>query len=494
MGTTVSVFVSSAFLVVLLTPFVICLAGRIGAMDHPGIRKVHEHPIARLGGLAIVLSSMTVLITTSFVNDLAEAPLGGVRRPLGAVLIAATFIFLIGLADDLRGLPARMKFLAEVTAAGALCWTGVHIDDIELADRLILHTGEWGSVLTMLWIVGVTNAVNISDGLDGLAAGVAAVACGAIAIVSFQGGDFFTAVFALSLLGSLAGFLVFNFHPAKVFMGDCGSLFLGFAIAACSVVCVARSRDPIGLALPALALGIPIFDTIFSMIRRSLDRRSLFAPDRSHFHHRLLDLGLSQRCAVLVIYLVTLMAVGFGLLMMVTEDLTALLVFGCVLLLLMLLFQAVGVVRLHESLMRLHHKCAVRRLEREDQRVFESLELRFRQMQDAQQWRQTIREAASGMDLAWVSFRTTRGGDDNEEHLWRSPKVEGSDEEVVTITLPFHNGDPTSPHEFEIGIQAHGSLETAGRRAMLFGRLLDEHGDVVATCGGAVQASHKQMG
>ncbi|MEN6336883.1 MAG: MraY family glycosyltransferase [Phycisphaerales bacterium] len=475
MDTSLSVFLGSALLAILLTPLVIRLANRIGAVDQPGVRKVHKHPIARIGGVAIFLSSMTALAAVLFGNNATGEAFRAMQRNLTAVLIGAGFIFVVGLVDDLRGLPAKIKLLAELAAAGGLCLVGVRIGDIAITEQLVVHTGGWGCLLTILWIVGVTNAVNISDGLDGLAAGVSAIACGVIAVFSFHHGDAVMVVFATAMLGSLCGFLVFNFNPAKVFMGDCGSLFLGFTIAAASVMCVAESTALVGLTLPALALGIPIFDTLFSMVRRFLDRRSMFAPDRSHFHHRLLDMGLHQRHAVMMIYLATLLAAGCGLFMMISEDAMALLVFGCVLVLLMLLFRVVGVVHVRKSLACLQRKYAARRIEREDQRVFENLELHFRETQDAEQWREAIREAASDMDFAWVSLKTTHAGVDDEERLWRSPKIEQEAGEVVTMTIPFHDGDPATPHEFEIAIQAHGSLETAGRRVMLFGRLLDEH-------------------
>ena len=244
------------------------------------------------------------------------------RVQIVVLLASATGVFLIGLIDDIRHLPVLPKFLVEVLGATALCLVGVRIDSIDFTGGQVLHLGWLGCPLTLLWIVGVTNAVNMSDGLDGLAAGVAAIACGVIAVFAIHGStihtglaqsnDVMMALFSLALLGGLSGFLFFNFNPAKVFMGDCGSLFIGFTIASASVMCVSKSSALVGLTLPALALGIPIFDTLFSMLRRFLERRSLFAPDGSHFHHQLLRLGLNQRRAVIIIYAVTLVAAGSG--------------------------------------------------------------------------------------------------------------------------------------------------------------------------------------
>ena len=186
------------------------------------------------------------------------------------------------------------------------------------------------------------------------------------------------AVLMLALLGSLTSFLFFNFNPAKVFMGDCGSLFVGFTISAASVMCVAKSAAFVGLALPVLALGIPIFDTLLSMLRRFLERRSLFSPDRSHFHHRLMDLGLHQRHVVVTIYLATILSASLGLFMMVRQDIGSLIVFGCVLLLIVLLFLVVGSIRLREIVTGLQAKYVLTRRQKQERATFEHLQLQFR--------------------------------------------------------------------------------------------------------------------
>jgi len=373
--TYLAVYLGSLLLALLATPVVIWLAHRIGAVDRPGIRTVHKLPIPRIGGVAIFLAAMALIVAVIFVNNNIGQAFREAWLPLLTLLGAAALIFAVGLVDDLRGLPARVKFLAELVAALALCLVGVRISDIALTDQWIVPLGEWGWLLTILWIVGITNAVNLSDGLDGLAAGVSAIACAVIAIFALHGGQVIMGVLMLAMLGSLSGFLFFNFNPAKVFMGDCGSLFLGFTIAAASVMCTTKSAALVGLALPALALGVPIFDTLLSMLRRFLERRSLFAPDRSHFHHRLLDLGLEQRHAVMAIYLVTLTATGLGLFMMLSGSLSSLVIFGCVLLLLVLVFRLVGAVQLHGTLAGLQRKYAYSRLTHQERKTFENLQL-----------------------------------------------------------------------------------------------------------------------
>ncbi len=477
MTTHLCVYLGSLLLALLATPVVIWLARRMGAVDRPGIRTVHKLPIPRIGGVAIFLSAMTLIVSVIFVNNNIGQAFRDMRLQLVTLLGSATLIFAVGLVDDLKGLPARVKFMAELLVALVLCLAGVRISAIGLTDQWVLPLGEWGWLLTILWVVGITNAVNLSDGLDGLAAGVSAVACAVIGVFAILSGQVIMAVLMLALLGSLCGFLFFNFNPAKVFMGDCGSLFVGFTIAAASVICTTKSAALVGLALPALALGVPIFDTLFSMLRRFLERRSLFAPDRSHFHHRLLDLGLHQRHVVVAIYLVTLVAAGLGLFMLLSGSISSLVIFGCLLLLFVLLFRVVGAVRLHETIAGLQHKYAYSREQHEERRIFEDLQLQLRQVRDFSQWWQAICEAAQRMDFAWISLKTTYHDGRTQEEIWRASRTNPDLARIITMTIPLDEdrGGGHPARRFEIAICANGSVESAARRASLFGRLLDEN-------------------
>jgi len=474
MTTYLAIYLGSLILALLATPVVICVARRIGAVDRPGVRTIHQSPIPRIGGVAIFLSATVLIGSVIFLNNNIGQSFRASAPQVLTLLACAVLIFVVGLLDDLKGLPARVKFLAELVTALALCAAGVRITEIELTSQWVVPLGGFGYLLTVLWIVGVTNAVNLSDGLDGLAAGVSAIACGVIAIFAIHSGSVMMAVFMLALLGSLSGFLVFNFNPARIFMGDCGSLFLGFTIAAASVMCMTKSAAIVGLALPALALGVPIFDTLFSMLRRFLERRSMFAPDRSHFHHKLLDLGLHQRHAVMTIYGVTLLATGMGLFMLISEDFKALVIFGCVLLLLVLLFRVVGAVHLHDTLDRLRDKYANSLCQRSERKTFEHLQLRFRQVRDQEQWWQAICEAGDGMDFAWIALKTTGSNGRIEEEIWRAAETPADLTRIVTMTIPLDDGEQGPARQCEIAICTNGSLEAAGRRATLFSRLLDE--------------------
>lgn len=467
---------SSFVLAILTTRVVIWLAGRIGAVDRPGIRTVHERSIPRIGGVAIFISTMTLVITVIFLNNAISGAFRSMQVQLTMLLSSATLVFVIGLVDDLKGLSARTKFLLELLIATVLCFGGLRISEITLTDGWTLPLGRWGYALTTLWIVGITNAVNLSDGLDGLAAGICSIACGVIALLAFLSGSMVIGVFMLALLGSLCGFLVFNFHPAKVFMGDCGSLFLGFIIATSSVMCTTKPAALVGLALPALALGVPIFDTLFSMLRRFLKHRSIFTPDRNHFHHRLLELGLNQRRAVLFTYLVTLLATGLGLLLMLaSNDIHSVFVLGGMSLLIIFVFCVTGIVHLHGKLSHLP-KTYVTSLEEQNGRgEFENQQLKFRQIRDENQWWKAVCQTASQMGFTWITLRTRAADGHIKEEHWRLPGPPPDPSYMVIIRVPLRSATPGRIVDLELAIARKGSLETTSRRATLFARLLDEN-------------------
>lgn len=475
MKTYLAVYLGSAFLTLVITPAVIWLGRHLKAIDRPGVRTVHSKPIPRIGGLAIFVSAVCLILQMLYSRNIIGDAFQKIQSQITVLLFAATFIFVIGLVDDIRGLRARVKFFAELAAALALCFLGIKIESIAVTDLFTIDFGWFSWPLTILWIVGITNAVNLSDGLDGLAAGISAVACGVIAVFAVYSGQVVMAVLMLALLGSLTGFLLFNFNPAKIFMGDCGSLFLGFTIASSSVLCLTKSSALVGLALPVLALGIPIFDTLFSILRRFLERRSLFAPDRSHFHHRLLDLGLKQCQVVVTIYVVTLLAAGLGMFMMVTRDINSLIVFFCILLLLLLVFRVVGSVRLQETIAGLQKKYAISHQVRDEIKGFENAELHFRRAATFDQWWQAVCIAAEQLDFVSIKLPLISSDKPPRTLTWQKDGNGPTQPETVKMRIPIREMKAESRCSLEVDVNVNGSLESAGHRATLFSRLLDEH-------------------
>ena len=222
-------------------------------------------------------------------------------------IFSASLIVLLGLVDDYKNLPARVKFLGQILIAMVLViGFDVRIDFITDPFGDYLYLESWAAIpATIFWLVGLTNTVNLIDGLDGLAAGISAIASVTIFLVALQNNFFLVAGLTAALAGAATGFLFFNFHPAKIFMGDTGSMFFGFMLAGISAMGSMKSTATITLIVPILALGVPILDTTFAIIRRLLGGQPIFKPDKGHLHHRLLNMGFTQRQAVFLIYVIS---------------------------------------------------------------------------------------------------------------------------------------------------------------------------------------------
>lgn len=282
-----------------LTPYVGKLAIKVGAMDQPNARKVHSKLMPRMGGLAIFISFMITYLV--FNNDVLE------QLP---IVIGAIVIIVIGVADDIFELRAVPKLLGQIVAALIIVvWGGLQVEFINLPFGGVLEFGILSIPFTILWIVGIVNAINLIDGLDGLAGGVSSIALITIAIMAIIQRDWFVASIALAVTGATLGFLKYNFHPAKIFMGDTGSMFLGYIIAVLSLLGY-KNLTVISLIVPVIILGVPISDTFFAIIRRMVNKQPISAPDKSHLHHCLLKLGFTHSQTVILIYA---MAATFGL-------------------------------------------------------------------------------------------------------------------------------------------------------------------------------------
>ena len=295
-------FVIAAGVALLITPGVILLAAKTGAMDAPDARKVHKKPIPRIGGIGIYAAFMVAMLSVlSFVDVTAE-----VKTEIIGLMVGGSLIVLVGVIDDYKNLPAKVKLVGQIIAAAVLVIAfDVRIDFITDPFGDYIYT-EWLAVpLTIFWIVGLTNTVNLIDGLDGLAAGVSTIAAVTIMLVALQQSIMLVAVLTAALAGAAFGFLYYNFNPARIFMGDSGSMFLGFMLAGISVIGAVKSAATIALIVPILALGLTILDTTFASVRRYRGGVPIFKPDKGHLHHRLLDLGFTQRQAVLLMYVIS---------------------------------------------------------------------------------------------------------------------------------------------------------------------------------------------
>jgi UDP-GlcNAc:undecaprenyl-phosphate GlcNAc-1-phosphate transferase len=458
------------------TPLVILFARRLKAMDAPGVRRIHSSPVPRMGGLAIVIAALAGMLPSLFLSNAIGAAFQAVRGEFLTILVAAISMFAVGLIDDLKGLSARWKLLAQVTAATMVCASGVDIQAVRIPDLLNIQLGWWSWPVTVLWIVGVTNAVNLIDGLDGLAAGIVAITCAVIAVFALHSGLHVMAILALSMLGSLTAFLAFNFNPARIFMGDGGSMFLGFLLASASVMCAAKAQTAVGLALPALAMGVPIFDTLFVMLRRLLERQGMMSPDRRHIHHRLAAMGLSHRHVAIILYLVTALAAGLGLFMMVTRNVGTLAVFLAVLLLLVVVFRCAGAVRLRETVAGIRKNIELTRHTRRQAQSYDQAILPLCEANGFTQWWQALGRAAEALNLVRVSLAVHKRDGGAETLLWRRPGPDPGPHQVVMLRIPCRDRRAGPPLMMEVDLPINGSLELAGRQAATIARLLEEHG------------------
>lgn len=284
----------AATISLLATPMARKLAYRIGAVDVPkDNRRVHKEPIPRMGGLAIYVATISTFL---FFCDFSFQKTAG-------ILIGSALIVVMGVYDDVKALPAKLKLLVQIAAALVLVLSGLQINFFTnwlQPDQLVYLS--WFSIpVTIVWIVGITNTVNLIDGLDGLATGVSITAALALAYVAHANGFQQAATLTMIIAGACLGFLPHNFNPAKIFMGDTGSLFLGYMLAVISILGSLKSAT--ALIVPIIALGLPIFDTTFAIVRRYLAGKPIMEADKGHLHHRLLHIGLSQKRAVLLLYL-----------------------------------------------------------------------------------------------------------------------------------------------------------------------------------------------
>ncbi|HET6892848.1 MAG TPA: MraY family glycosyltransferase [Pyrinomonadaceae bacterium] len=315
MNTYVALFLIATFSSLVLTPLIRRACERFKLLDLPTSgRKRHSKAVPRLGGVALYLSCGIALSMLPLVDNLLTQTLRQHRADALLVLIPATLVLFLGIYDDLRGSNAAVKFAALGLIAALFYAMGGRVEALSVPFVGPVHLPSTISfLLTVFWLVGISNAFNLIDGIDGLASGAALFSSMVILVVSFTQGAALTIVVALVLCGALAGFLRYNFNPASIFLGDSGALFVGFTLAALSVLGTQKATTAVAVAIPALAFGLPVVDTAVTMVRRLISRKPIFEGDDEHIHHMLLARGWSQRQTALVLYGVCAL---FGLLAM----------------------------------------------------------------------------------------------------------------------------------------------------------------------------------
>ena len=281
------------------TPLVKTLACKVGAIDVPkDNRRMHKVPIPRMGGLAIFLAFLLSVLVFAEID-----------RQMQGILLGAIMIVILGVLDDIMALKALPKLFVQIAAAGVAVWHGCRIQFISnpnvFSEATYLNLGWLSIPVTIIWIVAITNAVNFIDGLDGLAVGVSAISTAALVVIALLVQELNIAVILIALFGACLGFIPYNMNPAKIFMGDTGSTFLGYMLATVSIMGLFKFYAVISFAVPFLILGLPIFDTANAIIRRVAAGRSPMSPDRGHVHHKLIDMGFNQKQAVAILYAIS---------------------------------------------------------------------------------------------------------------------------------------------------------------------------------------------
>ena len=308
----------------LATPLVKTLAYKVGAIDVPkDNRRMHKVPIPRLGGLAIFLAFL-----------LSALVFADIDRQMQGILLGAVMIVVLGVMDDIMALKALPKLIVQIAAAGVAVYYGCRIQFLSnpnvFSDMTYVNLGWLSVPITIIWIVAITNAVNFIDGLDGLAVGVSAISTASLIVIALMVAEVNIAIILCALFGACLGFIPYNFNPAKIFMGDTGATFLGYILATLSVTGLFKMYAIISFAVPFLILGVPIFDICFAVLRRVAHGQGPMHADRGHIHHRLIDMGFSQKQSVAIAYMLTAILGLAAVLLTSSGELKALILIGAV--------------------------------------------------------------------------------------------------------------------------------------------------------------------
>lgn len=459
----------------LLTPIAARAAATMGWLDSPGVRKIHSRPVAYLGGAAIFFSLFAGFLVLLLLARDPAASLSELDPRVLSLLAGAGLLFVVGLVDDVRTIRPRVKLVAQITAALVVCASGITIDRIHLTDGLALEFGHLAVPITILWIVGITNAVNLIDGMDGLASGLSAVACAAIGWIAYQSGLYTAAAMLAALLGALLGFLPYNLYPARIFLGDSGSMLLGFLLSSTAVLCAAKAATVVGIALPLVALGIPIFDTLFAMMRRILEGRSLFSADRNHIHHRLLALGFGQTRIVMLLCAETACAVSFVLFFSTAPSAIRGAIILTVFALHVMVFRAVGAVHFRNSFSGFSRMLTAARQAKDERLDLDDLELHLREASSIRDWWSAVCDVAASLGFTRLELALNRREEGSTDLTWNASELHAPETTAITMSVPIRQRRADVALPLLVETPTDDSLETAGRRMGHFCRLMDRH-------------------
>lgn len=471
-------FAGAALVTILVTPLTIVLARRFGLFDRPDARRVHKTPTPRLGGIGIMSGILIAGLLSIVIRNIATPSTAPkINLQLLAIGGASLFVFLVGLLDDLRTVSSRYKLLTLIAASLVVCGAGVTFDDLLFGGKSVLAFQWLNWSVTTLWIIGITVAISFHDGLDGLAASVTFLGSSILAIVLTMNGDLLEATIPIVLSGALLGFLVFNWHPAKTFMGDCGSLTIGFMLGCSTVLANSSIGTMRGVVLPTLALCVPISDAALTLFRRHYQqRRSIFSAEEGHLHHSLLKRGMSHPQVVFTILAVSIIAIAIGLLSLQYEGWGTL---GGLSLLIPLMwgtFRLGGSIRTSEMIDALKRKHISDRTSLHYRESFEALQLEFNHVSTFAEWWQVICRTADKLDFIVVRIPVTARDGSTRLLEWTCADDRWQGCTRLSATVPIADRRRNSePLQASIEIAAATTLESAGERLALFSRLMSEY-------------------
>lgn len=425
--------VSAFVLAVVLTPRVAAIAERFDLLDHPSARKVHTLSIPRIGGVAIFIAFFIALGVGFLFSGIRTA--FWAKSEIVYVFVGGVLAFSLGFYDDVKRLGPKTKFAIQIVAALFAYMGGIQVKGVAIPFLGFVPSGWFSLPITVFWILLVINAINLIDGLDGLAAGVSFFVSLVLLFLCLFKGEMLNALVLSALAGSVLGFLVFNFNPASIFMGDSGSYFIGYMLASLSIFGSFKSKTAFTFLIPVIALGVPLLDTVWATIRRFILGQKLFYPDKDHFHHRLLRLGYSHKRAVMILYAITIFLGLFALLTINVSSRYSAFPLALLAIFIVVFIQKLGYLNflgLNSFLQWVNDLANTIGINR-DRRVFFSFQLAILESDSMSTFWERIVETARYLGLDYIEMRL--GGDESNfkkfnNYRWSLPGVVVNEDEL----------------------------------------------------------------